>query len=50
MVNLVRTFDLKQNHLEEDDHWSGILEANFFGTNHLSHHLVIHTRKAGFRM
>ena len=30
IVNLVRMFDLQNNYLDEDDPWSGILEATDF--------------------
>ena len=30
IVNLVRTFDLQNNHLDEDEPWSGILVATEF--------------------
>ena len=30
IVNLLHTFDLKNNYLDEEDNWAGILADNYF--------------------
>ena len=37
VANLVRTFDLQNNYLDEDDPWSGILSATDFVVRSMYH-------------